>query len=477
MRKENQNIEWKESWHDDYLKWLCGFANAQGGRLVIGKNDQGKVVGLANAETLLEDLPNKIRDLLGIMVDVNLQTQDGKDYLEIDVEPYPSPINLRGRYYTRSGSTKQELKGASLTKFLLGKLGRHWDDMPVPYASINDLDATAFEYFRTAAAKSGRMDAAVLNDTNKAIIDNLQLREGRYLRAAAVLLFHKNPEQFVPGAYVKIGFFRSEHDLAYQDEVHGNLFAQAQKTLDLLTTKYMKAYIHYEGVRRIDRFLFPRDALREVLHNALVHRDYSSGVPIQIRVYEDRIRFYNDGCLPEGWTVKKLLRKHKSAPHNPLIAGTFFRTGDIEAWGRGIDTIRTACMEHGSDFPTFESEPTSMMVEFKGVLPTDTRVEGAGNVRDKSGKDSGRTAQEMIPETPGKTRVETLGKTLGKTPGKIAALLLREPHMTVAEIASAISRSESAAQRAIIKLQKAGELRRVGSRKSGYWDVLDKGNT
>ena len=237
--RENHSIEWKESWHDDYLKWICGFANAQGGRLIIGKNDQGKVVGLANAEKLLEDLPNKIRDLLGIMVDVNLKSENGKDYLEIDVEPYPTPINLRGRYYTRSGSTKQELKGAALSKFLLGKLGRHWDDMPVPYASIKDLDAAALDYFRTAAAKSGRMDAAVLNDTNKAIIENLQLREGRFLRAAAVLLFHKNPEQFVPGAYVKIGFFRAEHDLAYQDEIHGNLFSQAQKSLDLLTTKYM----------------------------------------------------------------------------------------------------------------------------------------------------------------------------------------------------------------------------------------------
>ncbi len=467
MSRESQNTEWKESWRDEYLKSICGFANAQGGRLVIGKNDQGKVVGLADAERLLEDLPNKIRDLLGIMVDINLRSADGKDYLEIDVEPYPSPINFRGRYYTRSGSTKQELKGAALSKFLLGKLGRHWDDIPVPYASIKDLDAAAFDYFRTAAAKSGRMDPAVLNDTNKAIIDNLQLRDGRHLRAAAVLLFHKNPEQFVPGAYVKIGFFRSDHDLAYQDEVHGNVFAQAQKTLDLLTTKYMKANIHYEGVRRIDKLMFPREALREVLHNALVHRDYSSGVPIQIRVYEDAIRFYNSGCLPEGWTVKRLMKKHESSPHNPLIAGAFFRTGDIEAWGRGIDTIRTACREHGTEFPIFESEPTSFMVEFTGEVPSEQKPEGSGKVRERFGKGSGSTPQE----TPEITRVKTLGKTLGKTPGKIAELLLHDPHMTVTEVAAKISRSESAAQRAILKLQKAGVLRRVGSRKSGHWEI------
>ena len=449
MSKEDQNTEWKESWRDEYLKWICGFANAQGGQLIIGKNDQGKVVGLTDAEQLLEDLPNKIRDLLGIMVDVNLKSTRGKDYLEIDVEPYPSPINLRGRYYTRSGSTKQELKGAALSKFLLGKLGRHWDDMPVPHAGVKDLDASAFDYFRTATAKSGRMDAAVLHDTNRAIIDNLQLREDRFLRVAGVLLFHKNPEQFVPGAYVKIGFFRSESDLAYQDEVHGNLFAQAQKTLDLLTTKYMKAYIHYEGVRRIDKLLFPRAALREVLHNALVHRDYTSGVPIQIRVYEDTIRFYNDGCLPEGWTVKKLLKQHKSKPHNPLIAGAFFRSGDIEAWGRGIDTIRNASREHGSDIPIFESEPTSFMVEFSGKVP---KGQGAK-------EDEGSTTQETTQKT---------------TQEKILAILRERPATTRNELAAQIGITPDGIKYHLAKLRKAGAIKHVGPTKAGHWEVTEE---
>ena len=70
--RENQNIEWKESWRDEYLKWICGFANAEGGVLVVGRNDQGQPVGVANAAKLLEDLPNKIRDVLGIMANVNL---------------------------------------------------------------------------------------------------------------------------------------------------------------------------------------------------------------------------------------------------------------------------------------------------------------------------------------------------------------------------------------------------------------------
>ena len=70
---ENQNIEWKESWRDEYIKWICGFANAQGGTLYIGKNDKGEVVGISDSAKLLEEIPNKVRDVLGIMEPTRLE--------------------------------------------------------------------------------------------------------------------------------------------------------------------------------------------------------------------------------------------------------------------------------------------------------------------------------------------------------------------------------------------------------------------
>ena len=96
IMNENQNTEWKESWRDEYLKWICGFANATGGKIYIGMNDNGKVVGVADADKLLEDIPNKVRDVLGIIVDVNLLEENGLKYIEIDVPPYSNPINYKG---------------------------------------------------------------------------------------------------------------------------------------------------------------------------------------------------------------------------------------------------------------------------------------------------------------------------------------------------------------------------------------------
>lgn len=111
---ESQNIEWKSKWKDEYLEWICGYANAQGGKIYIGCDDDGNVVGLANAHKLLEDIPNKVRDAMGIIVGVNLYETNGKEYIEIDVPTYPIGISCKGIYYYRSGSTRQVLTGPAL---------------------------------------------------------------------------------------------------------------------------------------------------------------------------------------------------------------------------------------------------------------------------------------------------------------------------------------------------------------------------
>ena len=221
---ESQNVEYKTIWKDEYLKWICGFANAQGGSIFIGKDDDGNVVGLNNTKRLLEELPNKITTILGIVVDVNLHETDQGDYIEIVVEPQHNPISYKGEYHYRSGSTKQELKGAALDKFLLGKQGKHWDGVPIPNVTSGDLKSETFDFFRKKSIKSNRLSDDILSDSNELLLDNLKLTDSNCLKRAALLLFHPDPEKFVTNAYVKIGYFESDSDLRYQDEIHGNLF-------------------------------------------------------------------------------------------------------------------------------------------------------------------------------------------------------------------------------------------------------------
>ena len=113
MTSESQNIEFKVSWRDEYLKWICGFANAHGGTIFIGKDDMEMWLTWKIPKKLLEEIPNKVRDTLGILVDVNLHQIDQGKYIEIVVEQHPYPVNYKGQYHYRSGSTKQELKKSS----------------------------------------------------------------------------------------------------------------------------------------------------------------------------------------------------------------------------------------------------------------------------------------------------------------------------------------------------------------------------
>ena len=248
---ESQNIEWKETWRDEHLKWVCGFANAQGGVLEIGKNDRDEVVGVKNILRLLEEIPNKAQALLGIVVDVNLKSEDGGEYLEIAVDSYPNPISYKGEFHYRSGSTKQVLRGAALSRFLLQKYGRTWDDVPLPGVGLKDLDGRVFDGFRQRGADSERLPRDILDESDEGVIERLQLREAGFLKRAAVLLFHPAPDRFVMEAYVKIGYFRGS-ELLFQDVIEGDLFTQVDRTMDLLYTKYTRALISYDGVYRVE---------------------------------------------------------------------------------------------------------------------------------------------------------------------------------------------------------------------------------
>jgi ATP-dependent DNA helicase RecG len=163
-------------------------------------------------------------------------------------------VSYRAEYHVRTGSTKQELKGAALDKFLLRKQGRTWDGVPIPDVTARSLSSGAIKTFRTRARQSQRMTVEDLKVSTLALLDKLQLYDGKYLKRAAVLAFHPEPERFVIGAFVKIGFFQTNDDLRYHDEVHGDLFTQVNQSVELLRTKYLKAAISYQGIQRIETF-------------------------------------------------------------------------------------------------------------------------------------------------------------------------------------------------------------------------------
>lgn len=442
---ENQNTEYKESWRDEYLKWICGFANAQGGTIFIGIDDKGNVVGVKDIKKLMEDIPNKIQSGLGIVADVNRLEKNGKEYIEIKVKPSTYPVSYHGEYHYRSGSTKQQLTGIALSKFIIRKTGIRWEDVTVDNLSVDDLDNDSFKIFRREALRSGRMTREDLEIPNEELLKKLHLMSGGKLKRSAVLLFYNDPSIIQNGSYLQIGRFSSGADLQYQDTIEESLIKIADKTIDLIYLKYLKAKISYVHDRRVETYPYARDAIREAVYNAIAHNCYMFGTPIQIRIEDSQIIISNRCILPEGWTVETLMQPHDSIPYNPDIANVFYRAGYIEHWGRGIEKICNACKKLGSALPEYELIGNSLRVHFK------IAIENEG-LNEDVGKD--------------------VGKDVGLNEKKVLELISKNPNLTASNIAETLNISQRQIERLLSKLKKSNLIERIGARKFGYWKII-----
>ena len=306
------------------------------------------------------------------------------------------------------------------------------------------MDKDTFEFFIKKAIDSKRLEEKDIPKNYNELLEKLRLTEGSYLKCSAVLLFHKEPQQFFTGCYVKIGYFESESVILYQDVIEGNLFNQVEKTMDLLFTKYMKALISYEGISRIERYDYDTNALREIIHNAIVHSDYSRNVPIQIRVYHDKIRISNVGSLPETWTVETLLKEHASEPFNPNIANSFFRAGYIESWGRGINTVIELSKAYNGTVPTFKFL-SGLTVEFKSDYPNKKVGNRVGN---------------------------RVGNNLTENQIEILENIRIDSKISAKKLSVMVGISTRKIEENIAKLKDLELLKRVGGTR-GHWEILD----
>ena len=441
MNSESQNVEYKENWRDEYLKWICGFANAQGGRIYIGIDDSGNVVGIKNAKKLLEDLPNKVSVSMGILVDVNLHRENGLEYISIDVAPSTSPIGYKGKFYYRTGSTNQLLNGIALENFLLKKNNHTWDSLSIAGTSIEDIDKESVEYFVNRGIRLGRLPSGTLGLPVERILGNLNLisNDGS-LTNAAMLLFGRHPQRCFAGAVFRIGRFRdNEADILFQDEIAGSLIHMPDTVMDYLKGKYLKSFIHFEGLQRIEKLEIPEEGLREILCNAIVHKDYR-GVHTQMKVYDDHIRLWNEGGLIDGMTVESLRKEHSSRPRNKLIAQVFYLAGFIETWGRGIWKVDKVFASESLPLPEYEENSGGVAV----IIP--------------------RRNPEILTS-------EVNGPVNGPVK-QLLGLIRNNPNSSYEDYCSMMQISRTTLRRYLNILKKEGFVERVGADKNGFWKIL-----
>ena len=405
----------------------------------------------------MEDIPNKIVTHLGIVADVNLHTDDGLDYIEIVIEPSNIPIAYKGTYHYRSGSTKQELRGTALQQFILKKMGRSWDDVPNERATLDDIDRNAIDYFLRKGIEAQRIPDDLREASTKDVLDSLGLIDNDgYLKNAAILLFGKNPLRFFPSVSFKIGRFgKDEADLMFQDIIEGNIIQMADRVMELLQGKYLVSPVRFEGMQRYETLEIPKEALREILYNAIAHKDYA-GPDIQMHVYDDHIEVWNEGELPEGYTEETLMERHSSKPRNRNIANAMFKAGFIDTWGRGYMKIREGFEAAELPMPKVQNfcggvEVTVQRTKFMKMMHISDNVtrDVAEDVAD------GYTERQLLIINALKKHVadDVADKAVPNT--KYLAELLGVNRKTI--------------QRELSQLQAKEVVRWVGSDRSGYW--------
>ena len=271
------------------------------------------------------------------------------------------------------------------------------------------------------------------------------------LKRSAILLFYHDPSIIQNGSIVQIGRFGKGADILYQDVFEGSMINTADKVVDLIFLKYLKAKISFDKDIRIETYPYAREAIREAVYNAIIHNCYMYGMPIQIRIEDKQIIISNACILPDGWTIDKLSKAHYSAPYNPDMANVFYRAGYIEHWGRGIQKINDACKELGAEPPQFELIGYGLRVYFKAL-------ESA--LFDDDLKDHNDPINDPINDG---------------LKNKILKQLAIEPSITRAELAENLGISDATVKRKIKELKAAGIVERIGSKKTGHWVV--KNNT
>ena len=332
-------------------------------------------------------------------------------------------------------------------------MGRSWDDIPNEHATIKDLDRKAIKYFLDNGIAADRIDKSESNSSTQRVLENLGLiTEDGKLKNAALLLFAKNPRRYFTCVEFKIGRFRRNvADLIIQDVIEGNIIQMTDRVVQVLKAKYLTSPIHYEGMKRREPLEVPEEALREILYNAIAHKDYT-GAPIQMRVWDDYVEIWNEGGLPIGYTPDTLLKKHSSRPRNRNIANAFFKAGFIESWGRGYEKIFEGFKAAGLPMPTIEEADGGIRINFQR--------NNQGNPQTISQTDATETPQKTSQKTP------------QKTSQKILELIEGNPQITTHEMAAIIGIDRRNIHRNIKKLREQGVLCRVGPDKGGHWEII-----
>ena len=449
---ENQTTEFKTSFQKEVIESIVAFANTKGGKVFIGVSDDGTVVGVELKQESLQNWVNQIKTTTqpSIIVDIEQITIEDKTVVKIEVNEYPvKPISYKNRYFVRKVNSNHLMSMIEISNMHLQSLQLSWDAYESNDTKLEDLDIDKIDNFFKRVNEKGRFK---LKGTRNENLQKLNLLKDLQPTNAAKLLFAKEMRLYS----VHIGRFKTPSMIIDDRMIQTTLFEAVEQVMNFILSHIKVAFEFTGEIERTEIFEYPQKALREIILNTIVHRDYTSPIDIQIKILDNSITIFNPGRLYGDISIEDLhTDSYQSQARNKLVTEAFYLTGDIEKYGSGYIRIR----EDIKNYPTMKFEYRE---NGNGYLVTISYTNQKVELSNSSA--SGQIGGQI-------------GGQINLTPRQqeILNLIKDNSKITQKEMESKLKINRSAILKHLNNLKEKGVLTRVGGTR-GYWEVIKNKN-
>jgi len=375
---EGQSIEFKTSFQKEVITTIVAFANANGGKVFIGVSDAGEILGLKLGKESLQNWINQVKQNTSpsVVPDMSIIEIDNKKVVVIDVKEYPiKPISYKNRYIIRKSNSNHVMSMEEIANEYLKTKNSSWDHYTDTTHSFNDICLTKVTHF---IGKIETSFSRVFEDNPMQVLQKYGLLRNDQLTFGAYLLFAKN---FCLISGVQAGRFKTPTDIIDSISLNTDILSEIDELMIFVRKHLMVEYVITGHPQRTERYDYPLDAIREIILNMIVHRDYRDSSDSVIKIFDDRIEFFNPGDLYDNLTIEQLEANHyQSKTRNKLIALMFKECGLIEKYGSGISRIKKLCAEHKLTAPKFEEIQKGFQVTLYKAKQANEKVNVGVNV-------------------------------------------------------------------------------------------------
>jgi len=365
---ESERIEFKRAPSKTIHHEIAALANAEGGSIIIGVDDGGKIVG-ADVKAALDMVTSA---LSSIVPPAQIATQklsvNGRDLLIIEVQKGTSLCSVGGIVHIRVGTSIRPLSIQEIL-MLSSELGTiAWDGAPA--TDLADADPHCIDWFFEAIARS-RGKVIADEDRNRYLRSAGAVRGGMLTNAG--ILFFTDADMHIPHARIRM-IRMVNNEPVWSREFEGSVTRVIEAAYSAILAEIQKVDV-VVGARRIRIEEYPPRAIREAIINAVAHRNYAVSADIRVFLHPDRIEIRNPGGLMPGVDIED----PEHVPRNPALANLLYDAGFIERYGYGIRLIRREVEEHPFCSVAFSTGPNRFSLTFKKTVgslvdETDQRI-------------------------------------------------------------------------------------------------------